>query len=132
MKKLALMGLVLSAFMSITTSETIAACCNCEPTKVYNTQPHDIYLNNLNPKTAPDHERIMAANVTDNTTVGELKKIAREHFTGPDFNKKSVEIYTKKGCGCPLHMLFGSKRLCDSTRLGDLAAGEELEFAIMD
>ena len=129
MKKIAFMSFVLSAFFA---TSTMAASCNCSPTKTYSSQPRTIYLNNLNPGTAPDHESIMAQNVTDTTTVSELKRIAREHFTSPDFAKKKVEIYTKKGCGCPLHMLFGSKRLCDTTRLGDLEPNEQLEFAIVD
>ena len=104
MKKIAFMSLILSAFFA---TSTMAAFCNCAPTKTYSAQPRTIYLNNLNPGTAPDHESVMAQNVTDNTTVSELKRIAREHFTNPDFAKKKCrDLYKKRVWLPPSHAVW--------------------------
>lgn len=127
MKKYTILGFFVACVLAL--SSMAEAACGCGE-KAYSNVSRTVMIKNLNPGTAPDHEYISAVNVNDNTTVRELKLIAREHFANSDYKHKNVELYTKSGCGCGLAALFGSHRLCDNTRLGDINANDELQFAI--
>lgn len=128
MKKCTFLGLFFASVLGL--SSMAEAACGCADKKTYSNAAKTVMIKNLNPGTAPDHQYISAVNVNDNTTVRELKLIARQNFSNPDYNRKNVELYTKSGCGCGLGALFGSHRLCDNTRLGDIDANDELQFAI--